>query len=229
MPFFFDSTMLLLIPGIILALYAQHRVKSTYDKYLRVKSASGRTGRDIAEFLLNRNGITNVQVVPGEGFLGDHYNPLKHVVSLSPNNFSGSSIASIAVAAHEVGHAVQHATGYAPLKIRHAILPVSNFGSMLAFPLFLIGFLFGAGGKTLMDIGIVLFMAAVAFQVVTLPVEFDASSRAMKQLQANGVLAPREIAAGREVLSAAALTYVAATAMALLQLLRLVMMRNARD
>jgi len=223
--------MILLIPAALFALFAQFRVKSTYARYSRVAAANGRTGREIAEFLLSRHGIGGVGVVRGQGFLGDHYNPMKKVVALSPQNHDGRSIAAAAIAAHEVGHAIQHSKGYAPLRFRHAILPITNLGSMLAFPVFIAGFFFvqGAGGKTLMDVGIMLFSLAVVFQAVTLPVEFNASSRAMNALRSNGILAASEIKAGRQVLSAAALTYVAAMAVTLTHLLRMVLLRGSRD
>ena len=166
------------------------------------------------------------------GVLSDHYDPRSKKVRLSQPNYEGRSLASIAVAAHEVGHVLQHHQGYAPLAIRSAIVPVAGLGSALAFPLFFIGFLFGghgALGRTLMDVGILFFAGAVLFQAVTLPVEFDASRRAMVQLTETGALAPEEVAGAKRVLDAAALTYVAAAAMAALQLLRLVLLRRSRD
>lgn len=228
MPFFFDWTMILLIPAAVFALFAQQRVKSTYAKYLNVPVANGRSGRDIAESLLAANGIHDVRVVPGQGFLGDFYHPVKKVVSLSPHNYEGSSVAATAVAAHEVGHAIQHAKRYAPLQWRHSILPVSNIGSTLAFPLFIGGMLIPSLG-VLMDVGIALFALAVVAQVVTLPVEFDASRRALEQVKARGMLTAGELDGGKRVLTAAALTYVAATAVALTHLIRLLILRNARD
>lgn len=228
--FFLDWTMILLIPAFAFTLYAQSKIKRTYAKFLAVPARAGRSGREVAEQLLNRNGISDVRVIPGEGFLGDHYDPMRKHVALSPNNFQGGSIAAVAVAAHEVGHAIQHAKGYQPLQFRHNLIPVSRIGSMLGMPLFFIGWMFGGGQLgILMDIGIALFAAAVLFQVITLPVEFDASNRAMKQLESTQILAGEELKAGRQVLNAAALTYVAAMAVSLTHLLRLLVLRDSRD
>ena len=230
MPFFFDWTIVLLIPAAILAFYAQSRVRNAYRKYTQIPVHSGRTGREIAEFLLSANGIHDVAVVPVRGYLGDHYDPRGKHVALSPENYEGASVGASAIAAHEVGHAMQDAQHYTPLRIRSTILPVSNIGSQLSFPLFFVGLLFGSGPlAVLMDVGIALFVLAVLFQVVTLPVEFDASKRALAQLRAHAILSPDELAGGRKMLQAAALTYVAATAMALVNLLRLVILRNSRD
>jgi uncharacterized protein len=230
--FFFDPTMFLLIPAMIFAFWAQWKVQNTYQAMSRVRAANGMTGREMAQSIMRRNGITDVEVEPVGGVLSDHYDPRVKKVRLSQMNYEGSSLASIAVAAHEVGHVLQHHQGYAPLAIRTAIVPVVGIGSTLAFPLFFIGFLFGGKGSfgpALMDIGILLFSGAVLFQAVTLPVEFDASRRAMAQLNETGALAPQEVAGARKVLNAAALTYVAAAAMAALQLLRLVILRRSRD
>ncbi len=233
MPFlFFDPTMILLLPAMIFALWAQWKVQHTFQQLSEVRAANGLTGRQMAEEIMRRNGITDVAVEPVEGVLSDHFDPRTKKVRLSLSNYQGSSLASIAVAAHEVGHVLQHAQGYAPLAIRSAIVPVAGFGSTLAFPLFFIGFLIGghgAFGRTLMDLGILFFSGAVLFQAVTLPVEFDASRRAMAQLTETGALAPQEVAGAKRVLDAAALTYVAAAAMAALQLLRLVMLRRSRN
>ena len=230
---FWDPTMLLLIPAMILAFYAQTKVKSTYQKYSEVLASSRRTGRDIARTILSQNGITDVEVVEGEGFLSDHYDPIKKVVRLSPHNFSQPSVAAISVAAHEVGHAIQHAKGYAPLQMRTAIFPLANIGTMLAWPILLIGLFFVPGvriaGVSLIDIGILLFSFGVAFQVITLPVEFDASRRALVQLNQLGLVSPDEQAGAKKVLDAAALTYVAAAAAAILQLVRLLILRDRRN
>jgi len=230
--FFFDPTMVLLIPAMIFAFWAQWKVQHTYEAMSRVRAANGLTGRDMARTIMTRNGISDVEVEAVGGVLSDHYDPLSKKVRLSQPNYEGRSLASIAVAAHEVGHVLQHHQGYAPLAIRSAIVPVAGLGSALAFPLFFIGFLFGghgALGRTLMDVGILFFAGAVLFQAVTLPVEFDASRRAMVQLTETGALAPQEVAGAKRVLDAAALTYVAAAAMAALQLLRLVLLRRSRD
>ena len=230
---FWDPTMLLLIPAMILAFYAQTKVRSTYEKYSEILATSRRTGRDIARTILSQNGITDVEVVEGEGFLSDHYDPIKKVVRLSPHNFSQPSVAAISVAAHEVGHAIQHAKGYAPLQMRTAIFPLANIGTMLAWPILLIGLFFVPGvriaGVSLIDIGILLFSFGVAFQVITLPVEFDASRRALVQLNQLGLVSPEEQAGAKKVLDAAALTYVAAAAAAMLQLVRLLILRDRRN
>ena len=230
MPFlFFDPTMLLLIPAMILAFYAQWKVHSTYKKYQAVPSGARLTGRDVAERLLSLNQISGVEVRPHEGMLSDHYDPRNRTVNLSPHNYSTNSIAAISVSAHEVGHAIQHARAYLPMKLRHAIVPVANIGSSLGLPLFLVGFFFASKLQWLMDVGIALFAGAVVFHLVTLPVEFDASRRAMRQLQSSGTLPSSEITQAREVLNAAALTSVAAMAVAASHLLRLILLRNSRD
>ena len=228
-----DPTMLLLIPAMIFAFYAQHKVRSTYQKYSEIAATNQRTGRDIALTILRQNGINDVEVEEGHGFLSDHYDPIHKKVRLSPHNFSEASVAGVAVAAHEVGHAIQHAKGYVPLQFRTALFPVANFGSMLAFPIILVGLLFlpnvSIAGVSLLDIGIVLFSFGVLFQLVTLPVEFDASRRALVQINQLGLVAPQEQAGAKKVLDAAALTYVAAAAAAAIQLLRLLILRNSRD
>jgi len=227
--FFGDPTFLLVIPALIFALWAQWKVQSTYRKYSEVPASNRRTGREIALAIMSRNGVSDVTVEPVGGVLSDHYDPRTKVVRLSASNYQDSSIASIAVAAHEVGHVLQHAEGYAPLQIRSAIAPVASFGSMLAFPLFFIGIFFRTGfSGLLMDLGILFFTGAMLFQVVTLPVEFDASKRALAQLTSTGLVMPEEVSQAKQVLDAAALTYVAAAAMAALQLLRLILLRNSR-
>ncbi len=231
--FWFDPTWILLIPALLFALWAQWRVQHTYNQMMQVRASNGLTGRDMARTIMTRNGITDVTVEEVNGVLSDHYDPASKKVRLSAPVYEGDSLASIAVAAHEIGHVLQHKEGYAPLAIRSAIVPVANFGSTLAFPLFFIGFLFGRNlgqfSNLLMDLGIVFFSGAVAFQLVTLPVEFNASKRAMVQLTETGALAPQEVGMAKKVLDAAALTYVAAAAMAALQLLRLIVLRRSRD
>ncbi|OGB66067.1 MAG: peptidase [Caldithrix sp. RBG_13_44_9] len=222
--FMWDPTMILIIPALILAIYAQFRVKGTYSKYSQIYNNRHMTGYQAAVELLRMNGIGDVEVEETEGTLSDHYNPRVKKVRLSQANFRGASLSSLAVAAHEVGHAVQHHKGYVPLQLRHAILPVTNFGSWLAFPLFFIGFLMRT--PFLMDLGIVLFGGVVVFHLVTLPVEFNASNRALLQLESHGFLTTQEVGGAKKVLNAAALTYVAATAMALMQLVRLLLIRN---
>ncbi len=222
--FFWDSTMLLLIPAFILAVYAQYKVKSAYSKYNKILNARGMTGYQAALELLRMNGISDVEVEETEGVLSDHYDPRIKKVRLSSSNYNGTSLAALAVAAHEVGHVVQHAKGYYPLQLRHMILPVTNFGSWLAFPLFLIGFFLRT--PFLMDLGIVFYAGVVLFHLVTLPVEFNASGRALVQLQSHGFLTVQEVGGAKKVLNAAALTYVAATAMAIMQLIRLLILRG---
>ena len=228
---FFDPTFLLLIPAMAFAFWAQWKVQSTYNRFSHVPASNGRTGREIALGIMARNGVSDVAVEEVGGVLSDHYDPRSKRVRLSPHNYRDSSIASIAVAAHEVGHVLQHHEGYVPLNLRTAIAPVAGFGSMLAFPLFFIGLIFNIPGVSplLMDLGILFFTGAVLFQVITLPVEFDASKRALAQLTSSGAVMPEEVSQAKKVLDAAALTYVAAAAMAAIQLLRLVLLRNSRD
>lgn len=232
MPFgFFDPTFLLLLPAMAFAMWAQHKVKSTYERFSNVPAANGLTGREMAASIMSRNGVVDVRVEPVGGVLSDHYDPRVKIVRLSEGNYGGRSIASVAVAAHEVGHVLQHHQGWFPLTLRSQIAPVAGFGSTLAMPLFIIGLFFGRGmpwGNMLMDVGIVFFAAAVLFHLVTLPVEFDASNRALAQLTSSGSLMPQEVAGAKKVLDAAALTYVAAAAVAALQLVRLLLMRNSR-
>jgi uncharacterized protein len=206
---------------IIIPLWAQFKVKKTYAKYSKVNTSTGMTGADVARQILQENGLHNVNVEPVRGHLSDHYDPRSKVVRLSETNYYGSSIAGAAVAAHEVGHAIQDANGYAPLRFRHALVPVANLGSNLSYFLIIAGMLFGATGLILP--GIVLMGGAVLFQLVTLPVEFNASSRAMDQIVQLGMIRNNEEQQARKVLNAAALTYVAAAVVALLELLRFVM------
>jgi len=230
--FFWDPTMILMIPALILAAYAQSKVKSTYAKYSEMPSASNRTGREVAQAILAANGLSDVQVEQGEGLLSDHYDPLKKKIQLSPHNYQASSVAAITVAAHEVGHAIQHQHAYVPLTMRTAIFPLANFGSKLAWIFIIAGFIFSnrlaVAGVSLLDVGILLFTFGVIFQLVTLPVEFDASRRALVQLNQLGFVAPEEQKGAKKVLDAAALTYVAAAAAAVLQLLRLLLIRGRR-
>ena len=223
---FWDPTFIVLIPAVLLALYAQFRVKSAYAQYSQVPVSSGLTGAQAAEEILRRNGLSNVTVDRTEGVLSDHYDPRTRALSLSPDVYSGASVASVGVAAHETGHAIQHARGYAPLALRSAMVPTVQFGSWLAWPIFILGFLFHSGG--MVQVGILVFSAVVAFTVVTLPVEFDASARAMRVLQEERLVTPDELRGVRSVLTAAALTYVAAAAMSVMQLLRMLMLANMR-
>lgn len=226
-PFFFDPTFVLLVPAFLLAMWAQWKVRSAYAAMSRVRSRGGRSGAEVAQRILRGNGLDGVAVEPVHGNLTDHYDPRTRSVRLSQGNFGSASIAAVSIAAHEVGHALQHGSGYPPLSIRSAVFPVANLGSTLAFPLFLIGFV--AGLPALIDLGIIFFSAAVLFSVVTLPVEFNASRRALVQLREGGLLASDEMPGAKKVLDAAALTYVAATAMAILQLLRLLLLRGRND
>jgi len=223
---FWDPTFIVLIPAVLLALYAQFRVKSAYAQYSQVPVSSGLTGAQAAGEILRRNGLSDVSVERTEGVLSDHYDPRTRALSLSPDVYSGASVASVGVAAHETGHAIQHARGYAPLALRSAMVPTVQFGSWLAWPIFILGFLFHSGG--MVQVGILVFSAVVAFTVVTLPVEFDASARAMRVLQEERLVTPDELRGVRSVLTAAALTYVAAAAMSVMQLLRMLMLANMR-
>ena len=227
--YYFDPTYLLLIIGMVLSLLASAKVKSTFSVYSRVRSASGLTGADAARRILRMSGITDVTVVPISGSLTDHYDPRSKVLRLSDATYGSASVAAVGVAAHECGHAIQHATGYAPLAFRSALVPVANFGSTIAWPLILIGLLFNSQSSVLfLNLGILAFSLAVLFQIVTLPVEFNASSRAIRMLSGNGMLYEDEVQATRKVLTAAALTYVAGAASAILQLLRIILISNSR-
>jgi len=225
--FFWDPTYILLLPAIVLAVYAQFKVQSTFRRYAAVRSSTGYTGAQMAAELLRRQGIADVKVEPVQGMLADHYDPRTKVLRLSPEVYGSDSLAAIGVAAHETGHAVQHRVGYAPLALRSAIVPVAGVSTTAAWILFLIGLLFSR--PALMDLGILLFLAYVLFALVTLPVEFNASRRAVQLLQGEGLVLPREADGVRAVLGAAALTYVAAAAMAVLQLVRLIALRNMRE
>ncbi len=213
------SSFLILIPGLLLALYAQFKVQNTFAKYIRVPASSGLTGAQVAKRLLSDAGIQEVSVEQTTGRLNDHYDPAKKALRLSPEVYQGASLASLGVAAHETGHALQHHRGYLPLNFRSSFVPVAQFGSTMAFPLFLLGFLFR--WPSLIYTGIYLFAAVVIFQVVTLPVEFNASRRALAGLRSGGYVSEAEAGGAKKVLDAAALTYIAAVLMGLLQLLRL--------
>lgn len=228
MGYYFDWTMIVLIPALLLTMYAQTKIQSAYTKYSKIRAQKGLTGAQVARMILNENGLSDVQIELIGGKLSDHYDPRTRVLRLSNGVYNGNSIASNAIAAHEVGHAIQHARAYMPLKIRNAIVPVVNIASQAAMPLIFIG-LFFAQFQGLLSIGIILFSGSVLFQLVTLPVEFDASSRAIKQLADGGILVGTEIEEGKRVLSAAALTYVAAAAAAVSQLMRLLLIRNSRN
>lgn len=230
MPYFygFDWTYVyLVLPCLILSLWASARVNSTFKRYSRQFSSRGITGADAAQRVLRANGIGNVRIERIGGNLTDHYDPTTNVIRLSDDVYGSTSTAAIGVACHEAGHAVQYAQGYAPIKLRAAIIPVTNFGSKLAMPLILLGILFSSLGNTsdfFINLGIACFGLSVLFQLVTLPVEFNASHRALAAIEQNGILTDDELAGARKTLSAAAMTYVAATAAALAQLLRLLVL-----
>lgn len=213
-----------LIIAILISMYAQFKVSSSFNKYLRVPSRSGLTGREVARMILDRNGLYDVEVQHIGGNLTDHYDPKKKAVRLSSNVYNGSSLASVAVAAHEVGHAIQHSEGYYPLIIRNNIAPIASFSSRFVWILILLGFVIS---PFLLEVGIALYLAIVIFQIVTLPVEFNASKRALMQLE-NGIVYSDEIGGSKKVLQAAALTYVAATLVAIAQLLRLLAISGRR-
>ena len=227
--YYYDWTYILVLIGVLICLAASARVKQVFAKYSRVQSRLCLTGKEAAEENLRRNGIYDVQVIHIPGNLTDHYNPGNKTLGLSDSVYQSSSVAAVGVAAHECGHAVQHARGYAPLAIRGALVPVANFGSALAWPLILIGLLItGETSVFLINLGILLFSAAVLFQLITLPVEFNASRRAVDVLGASGMLYPDELSSVKKVLGAAALTYVAGAASAILQLLRLLILTGGR-
>jgi hypothetical protein len=216
----FFTSMLLLIPAIALGIYAQIKVKSTYNKYSQVDSASGVTGTQASRQLLDQAGLTDVTIEEIPGSLTDHYDPRSRVLRLSEGVARGRSLAALGVAAHETGHAIQHSRRYVPMQIRSAVVPAASLGSSMGPIIFMVG-LFMSSFRPLMTVGIVLFTAAVIFQIVTLPVEFDASSRAMKLLQSNGLVVQQEAEGAGKVLRAAALTYVAAALMSIMMLVRM--------
>ena len=236
MPFFyyFDPTYILVVIGLIISVWAQITVQSTFNKYSRVRVSRGVTGADAARQVLSHGGVHDVSIKSIRGSMTDHYDPRDNSISLSETVGGVSTAAAIGVAAHEAGHALQHAQGYGPIKLRMAIIPVCNFASSLAMPLFILGLLFASWnpetsfGLLMMQAGILAFSVAVFFQVVTLPVEFNASRRAMAALEATGYYTEEELDGARRVLRAAAMTYVAALAVSLLQLLRLLILSNNR-
>lgn len=233
MPFFywFDPTYILVIIGLILSLAASSKVKSTYAKYSKVRNMSGITGAEAARKILNSAGIYDVQIRHVSGELTDHYDPRSKTLNLSDVVYGAPSVAAVGVAAHECGHAIQDAKNYAPLKIRGALVPVANFGSSLAMPLILLGIIFGVNSQwgVLINVGIILFSLAVLFQLITLPVEFNASKRAVELVSSTGILYGEEVEGTKKVLSAAALTYVAAAAASLLSLLRLILLFGGQN
>lgn len=227
--YYWDPTYILVVIGAVICMIASARVKGTFNKYSRLRSMSGMNGAQVAQRVLQAAGIYDVQVRHVSGSLTDHYDPRTKTVNLSDPVYNATSVAALGVAAHECGHAIQHAKSYAPLSIRSALVPIANFGSMLAWPVILIGLFFNTRSSGLIiDIGILLFSAAVLFQLVTLPVEFDASRRALVMLRTQGILADDELRYTRRVLKSAALTYVASAAAAILQLLRIILITNGR-
>lgn len=226
--YYFDSTYILVIIGMLITLAASAKVKSAFAKYSRVRSMSGMTGAEAAQRLLNASGIYDVRIEHVSGHMNDHYDPRTKVLRLSDPVYGQNSLAAIGVAAHECGHAIQHEQGYVPLKLRSTLVPIANFGSMAAWPIIILGVIMGFS-QTLINIGIILFSVAVLFQLITLPVEFNASRRAIARLGETGILYGDELRHSKKVLDAAALTYVAAAAATILQLLRLVILFGGRD
>lgn len=224
----YDWTMILALAGAVLCMLASMHVNTTYTRYSRMTAACGLTGADVARLILERNGVTDVQVQHVSGNLTDHYDPSKQVVNLSDAVYGSRSVAALGVAAHECGHVMQHEEGYTPLQFRTALVPIANFGSNAGIWIVLLSLILGLS-STLTTIGIVLFSMGVLFQLVTLPVEFNASHRALVMLEQYGVLGTDENRKARAVLKAAALTYVPAAASSILQLLRLVLLSNRRN
>ena len=230
MYFYWDSTYILVIIGAIICMAASAKVKTTFNKFSKYRSMSGMTGAMAAERILRAAGITDVVVRQVPGSLSDHYNPSNKTLNLSDTVYGSNSVAAVGVAAHECGHAIQHARGYAPLSLRTAFVPVANIGSMLAWPVIILGLLINSRSSMMfINIGILFFSFAVIFQLITLPVEFNASRRALVMLKTQGILGDEELVYTRKVLGAAALTYVASAAAAILQLLRIILLFGGRD
>ena len=229
MMFFYDYYWLILIP-VVVAMIASANVNSTYRKYQQVANSRGLTGEMAARKILDANGLFNVRIEHIAGKLSDHFDPRDNVVRLSDSTFASSSVAAVGVAAHEVGRAIQYAKGYAPMKLRSAVIPLTNIGSTLSYPLVILGLIFNSAlGDLFINLGIVLFLTVVVFQFATLFVEFNASSRAMKTLESDNILEGDELSMSRKVLTAAALTYVAALFTAIINLLRLLLIANGRN
>ena len=228
----YNSTFLLILPALILSLYAQYKISSAYRKYSAVRNKKGYTGADVARQLLLSSGINDVSVEPIHGRLTDHYDPRTRVLRLSEGVFNSPSLAAIGIAAHETGHAIQHNIGYGPLGLRNGLVPLANIGSRMAVPLIIIGLFMASGsgsfGMMLVDLGIILYTVAVAFTLITLPVEFNASGRAITLLSEYHFLTPDEITPAKKVLNAAALTYIAAALSAVLTLLRFILIASGR-
>lgn len=229
MYWYYDPTYILVLIGVVLCLLASARVKSTFRKYSGFRNSRNMTGAEAAERILRGAGIYDVQIARVSGDLTDHYDPKAKVLRLSDSTYGQTSVAAVGVAAHECGHAIQHARGYAPLRWRAALVPVANFGSTIAWPLIVLGLLFNSNSSSLLiHLGILAFSAAVLFQLVTLPVEFNASSRAIRIIADTGLMQGDEIKAAKKVLSAAAMTYVASAASSILQLLRILLLTGGR-
>lgn len=226
MYWYWDNTFLILIPGILLAMFAQFKINGTYAKYSQIRNSRNITGGEAARRILDANGLNNIEVRRISGTLSDNYNPQDQVLNLSTDVYNGSSVAAISIAAHECGHAIQHREEYGPIKVRTALVPVVNFASILSWILILAGYFLRVFGLT--TIGIIFFSSILLFQLVTLPVEFNASSRALVQLESLGIASDTEVYGAKKVLGAAALTYVAATVMAILQLLRILALFGRR-
>ena len=225
--YWMDYTYIFVIIGAVICLIASAGMNSTFSRYQRVRSMSGMTGAMAAERILRDAGIHDVQVQHIQGNLTDHYNPMNKTLSLSDSVYNSTSVAAVGVAAHECGHAIQHQEGYAPLKLRSFSVPLANIGSRLSWPIIVLGLILGWSG--LLEVGILLFVLVVAFQLITLPVEFDASHRAIRILEAKQLFGDQELQGAKKVLTAAALTYVAALASAILQLVRLILISRRND
>jgi len=231
MRYFYDSTYILVLIGAFISMIASARVSSTFKRYSKIGNARGMTAEAVASAILQANGIFDVRIERIRGDLTDHYSPNEKVLRLSDSVYGSTSVAAIGVAAHECGHAIQHQVGYGPLKLRSASVPIANIGSKLSWPTIVLGLIFGSNlfGHFMLELGIVLFIFVVLFQIITLPVEFDASHRALKILTERNILESGEVSSARKVLKAAAMTYVAAAFSAILQLLRLVLLARRRS
>jgi Zn-dependent membrane protease YugP len=226
-PYYLDWTIILIIPGIIVAVWAQSKVNRAYRTYSKIPVSSGITGREAAQRILEGSGVRGVDIQPAQGVLSDNYNPRKMTLNLSEANYSGSSIAAVAIAAHETGHALQHGDGFFPLQIRSVMAPVISAASYMLWPLLILGMM--AGFAQTIDIVVYIFLGIFVFQLITLPVEYNASRRALSALVAGNILNEQEIYGARQMLSAAALTYVAATLVALLNVIRFAMISRRRS
>lgn len=228
-PMYYDPTYFLVLIGVVFSLLAQTKVKNTFSKYSQVRNRTGMTGAEAAQRILQGAGIYDVRIEHINGNLTDHFDPRSKVLRLSDSVYGSASVAAVGVAAHECGHAIQHAKGYAPLKLRSVLVPVANFGSKIAWPLIVLGLFITSKSSTLIiNLGIIAFLGSVLFQVVTLPVEFNASNRAIRIIEETGLMQGEEVKSARKVLSAAALTYVASAATAILQLLRIFLLVGGR-